>query len=391
MIAAVPGGFRRRAPRIPLPRSAYRSNGCPGYGQPQRIPAALAGGEARGATGTARRTPGPGITGVFFCNGLHAETLRLRAQQVDEFARTSPEHKLRLVEALQQAGEVVAMTGDGVNDAPALKRADIGVAMGGKGTEAAKEASEVVLADDNFATIVAAVEAGRTVYDNLKKAIVFLLPVNGGESLSLVAALLFGLTLPISPVQILWVNMVSSVLLAMTLAFEPAEKNIMQRPPRPRDEPIMAPFVLWRVGFVSVLFMAGIFGKFALAEAQGATVEEARTIAVNTLIAMEIFYLFAVRYMHGASITLRGVLGTPAVLIAIVAVAILQLVFTYAPFMEAFFGTRPLSLQQLAQIALVGVVVLGVLELEKLAVRAVANRRRGGRASRAGDPADTPT
>ncbi|MEE4107934.1 MAG: HAD-IC family P-type ATPase, partial [Halieaceae bacterium] len=243
-------------------------------------------------------------------DGLDAETLRLRAQQVDVFARTSPEHKLRLVEALQQAGEVVAMTGDGVNDAPALKRADIGVAMGGKGTEAAKEASEVVLADDNFATIVAAVEAGRTVYDNLKKAIVFLLPVNGGESLSLVAALLFGLTLPISPVQILWVNMVSSVLLAMTLAFEPAEKNIMQRPPRPRDEPIMAPFVLWRVGFVSVLFMAGIFGKFALAEAQGATVEEARTIAVNTLIAMEIFYLFAVRYMHGASITLRGVLGT---------------------------------------------------------------------------------
>jgi len=321
-------------------------------------------------------------------DALDADTLRLKALQVDVFARTSPEHKLRLVEALQLAGEVVAMTGDGVNDAPALKRADIGVAMGGKGTEAAKEASEVVLADDNFATIVAAVEAGRTVYDNLKKAIVFLLPVNGGESLSLVAALLFGLTLPITPVQILWVNMVSSVLLAMTLAFEPAEKNIMQRPPRPRDEPIMAPFVLWRVAFVSVLFMAGIFGKFALAEAQGATVEEARTIAVNTLIAMEIFYLFAVRYMHGASITLRGVLGTPAVLIAISVVAVLQLVFTYVPFMETFFGTRPLSLQQLAQIALVGVAVLGVLELEKLAVRALANLRDRHRTREADGPLD---
>jgi len=302
---------------------------------------------------------------------LDDPALRLRAREVDVFARTSPEHKLRLVKALQDAGEVVAMTGDGVNDAPALKRADIGVAMGGKGTEAAKEASEMVLADDNFATIVAAVDAGRTVYDNLKKAIVFLLPVNGGESLSLVAALLFGLTLPITPVQILWVNMVSSVVLAMTLAFEPGEKNIMERPPRPRDEPIMAPFVLWRVAFVSVLFMAGIFGKFALAEAQGASVEEARTIAVNTLIAMEIFYLFAVRYMNGASITLRGILGTPAVLIAIAIVTVLQLVFTYVPFMETFFGTRPLSLAQLAQIALVGVAVLGVLEAEKLAVRAL--------------------
>ena len=300
--------------------------------------------------------------------------LRSRVLAVDVFARTSPEHKLRLVQALQEAGEVVAMTGDGVNDAPALKRADIGVAMGGKGTEAAKEASEVVLADDNFATITAAVEAGRTVYDNLKKAIVFLLPVNGGESLSLVAALLFGLTLPITPVQILWVNMVSSVVLAMTLAFEPAEPNIMSRPPRPRDEPIMSTFVLWRVAFVSVLFMAGIFGKFALAQAQGATVEEARTIAVNTLIAMEIFYLFAVRYMHGASLTLRAVLGTPAVLIAVTIVAVLQLGFTYVPAMETFFGTRPLTLQQLAQIALIGVAVLGVLEVEKGAVRFVGAR-----------------
>ncbi|MHA7837803.1 MAG: HAD-IC family P-type ATPase, partial [bacterium] len=163
---------------------------------------------------------------------LDEAALAERAMTVDVFARTSPEHKLRLVTALQARGSVVAMTGDGVNDAPALKRADVGIAMGRKGTEAAKEASEIVLADDNFATLAAAIAAGRTVYDNLKKAIVFLLPVNGGESLSLVAALLLGLTLPISPLQILWVNMVSSVVLAMTLAFEPAEPGLMRRRPR---------------------------------------------------------------------------------------------------------------------------------------------------------------
>ncbi|WP_421856263.1 HAD-IC family P-type ATPase [Oceanicaulis sp.] len=304
-------------------------------------------------------------------DGLDDEALRRQVQEIDVFARMSPEHKLRLVKALQAEGEVVAMTGDGVNDAPALKCADIGVAMGLTGSEAAKEAAEIVLADDNFATIAAAVKAGRTVYDNLKKAIIFLLPVNGGESLSLVVALLLGLTLPITPLQILWVNMVSSVVLAMTLAFEPSEPNVMRRPPRPPGEPILSRFVLWRVGFVSVLFSAGIFGKFALAQAQGASIEEARTIAVNTLVVMEIFYLFSVRYLHGPSMTLRGVVGTRPVLIAVAAVAGLQFLFTYAPFMETFFGTRPLSLSQGLQIVAIGLLVLIILELEKRLVRAV--------------------
>jgi magnesium-transporting ATPase (P-type) len=320
-------------------------------------------------------------------DGLDEAALAERATVVDVFARTSPEHKLRLVTALQARGAVVAMTGDGVNDAPALKRADVGIAMGRKGTEAAKEASEIVLADDDFATLAAAVAAGRTVYDNLKKAIVFLLPVNGGESLSLVAALLLGLTLPISPLQILWVNMVSSVVLAMTLAFEPAEPGVMRRRPRSPSEPILSGFVLWRVLFVSTLFSLGIFGKFALAKAQGADLETARTIAVNTLVVMEIFYLFAVRYLHVPSLTLRGALGTKPVLLAVAAVTVLQFVFTYAPFMETFFQTRPLTLAQGLQTVAVGVAVLGVLELEKRLVRAREARAERSAAAKPGETA----
>jgi magnesium-transporting ATPase (P-type) len=285
--------------------------------------------------------------------------------EVDVFARASPEHKLRLVRALQARGEVVAMTGDGVNDAPALKQADVGVAMGRKGTEAAKQAGAIVLADDNFASIAHAVEEGRTVYDNLRKTITFLLPINGGESLSLLAAVLLGLALPIAPAQILWVNMVSSIALAMVLAFEPTEADTMRRPPRRPGEPILSRFVAWRIGLVSLLFMAGIFGMFERALARGASLEEARTVAVNTLVAMEIFYLFSVRYLKARSFTWQGVKGTPLVLASVATMVVLQLAFTYAPPMQTLFHTQPLALNTLAEIVAVGLSVLVVLEVEK--------------------------
>jgi magnesium-transporting ATPase (P-type) len=290
-------------------------------------------------------------------------------RSVRVFARASPEHKLRLVRALQAGGDVVAMTGDGVNDAPALKQADVGVAMGRKGTEAAKQAGSIVLADDNFASIAHAVEEGRTVYDNLRKTVTFLLPINGGESLSLLLAVILGVALPIAPVQILWVNMVSSVALALVLAFEPTEADVMRRPPRRPDEPLLSRFVLWRIGFVSTLFMAGIFGMYEWALHHGASAEMARTVAVNTLVAMEVFYLFSVRYLKAPSFTLQGVRGTPLVLAAVALVFVLQLVFTYAPFMQHLFASRPLPLDVGLTIVAVGVSVLLVLELEKLVLR----------------------
>jgi len=301
------------------------------------------------------------------------DALREAARRTDIFARTSPEHKLRLVTALQAEGAVVAMTGDGVNDAPALKRADAGIAMGLTGSQAAREASDLVLTDDNFASIAEAVRRGRTVYDNLKKVITFILPINGGESIALVIAVIFGLLLPITPLQILWVNMISSVALATSLAFEPPEANVMRRPPRARDAPILSPFILWRVGVVSALFAVGVFGQFLLSQTLGGSVEHGRTMALNTLVAMEVFYLFSVRYRHGASLTLEGIRGTPAVLVAIAAVTGLQALVTYAPFMQAVFETVALSLADLGLCTLAGVVLLIVLDLDK---RAAASWRR---------------
>lgn len=296
---------------------------------------------------------------------LDDQGLRAAARQTEVFARTTPEHKLRLVQALQADRLTVAMTGDGVNDAPALKRADVGIAMGRKGTEAAKEAAEIVLADDNFASIVAAVREGRTVYDNITKVIGWTLPTNGGEAFTILAALAFGLALPVTPVQILWINMVTAIALGLTLAFEPTEPHTMRRPPRDPDQPILSGDLVWRIAFVSLLFVTGAFGVFFWAEARGLPIEEARTLVVNTIVVMQIFYLFSVRYVHGTSLTWRGVLGTPAVLIGVGATVLAQLAFTYLPIMQHAFASRPLAVLEGMLVIAVGGVMLLVVELEK--------------------------
>jgi magnesium-transporting ATPase (P-type) len=233
----------------------------------------------------------------------------------------------------------------------------------------------MVLADDNFASIVAAVREGRTVYDNLTKVIAWTLPTNGGESFTIILAILFGLTLPVTPVQILWINMVTAVALGLTLAFEPTEPGVMNRPPRQSGKGLLSRRLLWRILFVSVLIVAGTFGIYVWATARGLPLETARTMAVNTLVVMEIFYLFSVRYVHGTSLTWQGVLGTRAVLIGITAVILAQLAFTYLPPMQAVFGSAPLSVLDGAAVVAVGVALLVVSEIEKHIAALVAPSR----------------
>ncbi len=296
---------------------------------------------------------------------LDEAELRQRVLEVDVFARASPEHKLRLVEAIQANGEVLAMTGDGVNDAPALKRADVGIAMGMKGTEAAKQSAEMVLADDNFASIMRAVREGRNVYDNIKKSIVFILPTNGGEALTILAAIALGRMLPVTAAQILWVNMITAVTLALALAFEPPEKDIMRRPPRRPREPLLSRFMAWRIVFVALLMVTGTFGLFIWSRMQGADIETARTIAVNALVVSEIFYLLNVRFLTAPVMTRRGLLGNRYVLIAIALVTVFQLLFTYLPFMQQVFATRALNAADWARILVFGAVLFLLVEFEK--------------------------
>jgi magnesium-transporting ATPase (P-type) len=291
------------------------------------------------------------------------------ATRADVFARTSPAHKLRIVRALQSTGAVVAMTGDGVNDAPALKQADVGVAMGVKGTEAAKEASQMVLLDDNFVSIVAAVHEGRTVYDNIRKVIAWTIPTNGGEALTVITAIFAGFAMPMSPVQILWINLILTVTLGLVLAFEPPEPGVMRRRPRSPSTAILSQFLVWRVVFVSLLFAAGGLAMFFYALGRGLELETARTMVVNVIVVFEIFYLFNVRYLHMTSITWRGALGTPAVLAAITVVVAAQFAFTYAPFMQSLFETRPVALVDGMVIVLTGVLFMLVLEAEKILFR----------------------
>lgn len=301
---------------------------------------------------------------------LSDAALKERVEDVDVYARVSPEHKLRLVKLLQDFDLIVAMTGDGVNDAPALKRADVGTAMGRNGTEAAKEAAEMVLADDNFASISHAVEEGRTVYDNLKKAILFILPTNGGEALVIMAAIIMGFQqLPLTPVQILWVNMITAVTLALSLAFEPPEDNVMNRQPRHAGEPILNAHLVWRIMFVAFILMAGTFGLYIYEIKAGHSAEMARTVAVNTLVFFEIFYLFNSRYISDSVFNLKGFTGNRFVLMAIGVLIVFQLAFTYLPAMQTLFGTDSIPMEMWLRIMLVSSSVLFLVEIEKYFVR----------------------
>jgi magnesium-transporting ATPase (P-type) len=281
------------------------------------------------------------------------------------FARTSPEHKLRLVEALQADGAVVSMTGDGVNDAPALKRADVGVAMGHKGTEAAKEAAEMVLADDNFATIAAAVREGRIVYDNLVKVLGWTLPTNGGQAMAIVVAILAGVTLPMTPAQILWVNMVTGVTLGLVFAFDPAEPGVMGRPPRDPRAPILSGLLIWRTVLVSALFCVVVFAVFFWALRRGEELEHAQTFAVNAMVGLEVAYLFSVRLRRSAPFDFRAIRITRALAIGVAAVVLLQIAFTYLPPLEFLYNTRPIDWPDMGVAAAAAVGLILVLELEK--------------------------
>ena len=272
------------------------------------------------------------------------EELRQIVNRTETFARTSPEHKLRLVKALQANGEVVAMTGDGVNDAPALKRADVGVAMGIKGTEATKEAAEIVLADDNFATIEYAVEEGRRIHDNLHKSVLFLLPTNGAQSLVVLVAVLFGLTLPLDPVQILWVNMIAAVTLSLALAYEPAEPDIMTRPPRPPNTPLVDAKYLPRLAIASVAIAAATLATFEIALAVGTDLAAAQTWAVNTLALGQAAYLFNSRFLRESSLRREAVTGNPIVWAVVGLLVVLQVLFAYLPVLNTWFGSAPISL-----------------------------------------------
>jgi calcium-translocating P-type ATPase len=296
---------------------------------------------------------------------LDAAQLALEVADVDVFARTSPEDKLRLVTALQAQGLSVAMTGDGVNDAPALKRADAGIAMGLKGSDAAKEAADLVLADDNFATIVAAVREGRTVWDNLRKVISWMFPTNAGESLVIVIALLAGLLLPLSPVMILWVNMITAITLGLALAFEPTEAGTMTRPPRPRAAPILTADLVWHVILVAGLFVAAILAMFNYAQDRGHSLALSQTIAMNMLVVLKTFHLFFIRNIHGTSLTWDAVRGTPVVWTVVILVTAAQFGVTYLPPAQAILGTEAVPLRDGVLIVAVGAAFFALLEIEK--------------------------
>ena len=303
------------------------------------------------------------VTGRAMQEFSDAELTRVSDERA-VFARVTPEQKLRLVAALQARGHVVAMTGDGVNDAPALKQADIGVAMGITGTDVAKGAADVVLTDDNFASIEAAVEEGRAVFANLTKFIIWTLPTNVGQGLVILVAVLLGETLPILPVQVLWINMTTALLLGLMLAFEPAEPDIMSRPPRDPKTPILTGELVGRIFSVGAILLAGAFGLFEWELRQGRGVDEARTAAVAVFIVVQTFYLFNCRSLS-QSVLRVGIFSNPWALVGSAGMLLLQIGFTYLPFMNALFHSAPLSLESWGWAFLAGLAAFPLVGLEK--------------------------
>ena len=317
---------------------------------------------------------GPAVLTGAELEAMSTEQLRAVVQDVHVYARTSPEHKIRIVSALQAHGEVVAMTGDGVNDAPALTQADVGVAMGIKGTEATKDAAEVVLADDNFATIERAVEEGRRIYDNIRKSVLFLLPTNGAQSLVILVAVLFGLVLPLAPVQVLWINMITAVTLSLGLAYEKAEPDVMSRPPRDPKASILDAAFVRRILIVSLLIGGATLLVFYAERAQGAPLAEAQTTAVTMLALGQLAYLFNCRFLDRSSLTVDVLRGNRVIWLSAAALLALQCVFVYAPFMHDWFDAAPIGLEEWGKTAGLALVVFLLVEAVKAVGRARARR-----------------